>query len=281
MNKKHFYLLVNLVRIDIGIKGLLKLVILSTLPAVSIAFARSNGSTRFDYHLFWVSILVIAGFNTFSNWLSSNHKLHDYFSPRSGRKWQLERKAQLSGVIKSISLQLNGVVHIDSEKAKELLIKLLDIIVLHVKDYRGSHNANNIDVFANILIAEGDQLTVVVRDSNSSKAGYTRKAPESYPKASLLCGRAMVAKKTLSIGDLKTEYPESPPKPYKSILAVPLLSTASDIYGCLSIDCSRSYFFQSFTCDTVENRLENTLMPYLKLITLVYEKLNGKKNTFS
>ena len=88
----------------------------------------------------------------------------------------------------------------------------------------------------------------------------------------------MAAKKALSIGKLREEYPEGPQnKPYASILAIPLFnSDGESIFGCLSIDCSKPYFFQSFTPDEVENDMENSLQPYLQLITMVAECFVGR-----
>lgn len=103
-----------------------------------------------------------------------------------------------------------------------------------------------------------------------------------YPKAALLCGRAIDTKQTLSIGHLGTEYRESPPKPYKSILAIPLFSSKENkIIGCLSIDCSRPFFFSSFSAGAAENKLENTLQPYLQLVTMTLEKFCGNDYLFS
>jgi hypothetical protein len=83
------------------------------------------------------------------------------------------------------------------------------------------------------------------------------------------------AKQVLTIGDLTEEYQEAPHnKPYRSIMAVPLFASGRDeAYGALSVDSSRPYFFESFRRGHVANSLENSLMPYCQLITLVLETL--------
>jgi hypothetical protein len=91
----------------------------------------------------------------------------------------------------------------------------------------------------------------------------------------MLCGRAITARKVLSVRDLVHSYPEGPKnKPYRSILAIPLFGAeGSAAYGALSLDCSEPYFFDSFTPEKVENDLENSLQPYVHLITLTLEAL--------
>lgn len=56
-------------------------------------------------------------------------------------------------------------------------------------------------------------------------------------------------------------------------MAIPLFGTDDNPYGVLSIDSSRPYFFESFITDQVENDLENSLQPYLQLITMILECL--------
>ena len=280
--RKFFYLTLNLVRIDIGFRGLIRLLLLNLLTALPIALVKSQNGKVFDWHLFFYIISVVTLIFMVSNILSQNAKIGDLLSPRSGRKWQMERKAALSGVIAKINDRLECNRLADTVLAKELLTDILDIIVLHIRDYRGAHNHQKNEVFANILVEQNSDLVVVVRDSLCDQSKYHRPVPVSYPKASLLCGRAIEAKRTLSICHLATEYKEAPPKPYKSILAVPLFSSKSKKpFGCLSVDCARSYFFQSFVEGAEENKMEDTLQPYLRLITMIFEKFNSNSYILS
>ncbi len=56
------------------------------------------------------------------------------------------------------------------------------------------------------------------------------------------------------------EYPEIRDKPYRSVLAIPLIaSDGKTVFGALSIDSPKPYSFQSFEPMATENRLENGL----------------------
>lgn len=228
-------------------------------------------------HLFFTIGLVVLLANLLSNFVTGTNKIKDLLSPKSGRMWLNERKAALAGIIKRINLSLaKGAL--SQAEVQQTLKEILDLIVLHVRDYRGHHNIQKKEVFANLLIERGSDLVVVCRDSFSATPQYERPIPAAYPKAAMLCGRTMEARKPLSIGMLTEEYPEGPQnKPYQSILALPLFTTSDDrVYGCISVDCSRPYFFQSFTPEAAENEMENSLQPYLQLITMTLECFIGR-----
>jgi len=275
--RRALYLTLNVVIVDIGLRGILRLLIISALAAILPAL-RAWSTGGFDTHLFF-SILAIAFLATMLlNFLNTNARLRDFFSPKAGRKWLNERKVAQAGIIKKISLHLISGSSPSHEQVSRMLRDILDVIVLHVRDYRGSHNERRREVFANLLIQSGDdELTVVLRDSMSHANQYKRPTPVSYKKSVLACGWAMDRARAVSVGMLSEEYPDtSKDKPYESILALPLFSTDGDTpYGCVSIDCSRPYFFQSFTPDQAENEMENSLQPYLQLITLVLECFIG------
>ena len=61
------------------------------------------------------------------------------------------------------------------------------------------------------------------------------------------------------------------------MLAIPLITTGgSEAYGALSVDSVRPYLFKGFRAGKVESDLENSLLPYIQLITLTLETLlNG------
>jgi hypothetical protein len=126
---------------------------------------------------------------------------------------------------------------ISEKELRVILREILDLIVLHVRDYRGSRKEKPKEVFANLLVEDGNNLVVVMRDSMSHSAEYERPIPRTYPKASLACGRAIMAKKPFSVGRLIDEYPEGPKnKPYRSILAIPLFPKVA---GKIDKDCDR------------------------------------------
>jgi len=277
--QKFYYLTKNLFGIDIGLGGFVRLLLFSSVAALIPAFVKglSAGHT-FDWHLFTYVVLVLVGLNLLNNLLTSSTSIRDFFSPKSGRKWLAQRKAAQAGIIKRINVNIPSAATISDAEIKSILTDILDVIVLHVRDYRGSHQDKKKEVFASLLIERGDDLVVVARDSLSHSSQYERHIPAVYSKATMLCGRAMVAKKALSIGKLRAEYPEGPQnKPYASILAIPLFdSINNEAFGCVSVDCSKPYFFQSFTPDQVENEMENSLQPYLQLITMVAESFVGR-----
>ena len=152
-------------------------------------------------------------------------------------------------------------------------------LTTETQERRGGAENFNLGHYSNLLIQSGeDELTVIIRDSMSHASKYKRQTPMSYTKSHLACGWAMDRARAVSVGMLSEEYPGTDEdKPYESILALPLFSTDGDLpYGCVSIDCSRPYFFQSFTPDQSENEMENSLQPYLQLITLVIECFIGR-----
>lgn len=278
--QKFYYLTRNLFGIDIGLGGAIRLLLLSAVPAVAVAFVKGLTTTLgFDWHLFIYALLGLLALNVINNFLGNSMSIRDFFSPKSGRKWHGQRKSAQAGIIKRININIASGT-ISETEIRSILSDILDVIVLHVRDYRGSHQDKKKEVFASLLIEQGDDVVVVARDSLSHTSQYERRIPAVYSKALMLCGRAMAAKKALSIGKLRDEYPEGPQnKPYASILAIPLFSSDGDrVFGCVSVDCSKPYFFQSFTPDQVENDLENSLQPYLQLITMVSECFVGRDN---
>ena len=130
-------------------------------------------------------------------------------------------------------------------------------------------------MFASLLIEHCDEFVVVARDSGLHSVKYKRIVPVRYPKGAMLAARCVAARCAVSVGDLCEEYPEGPTnKPYRSILAVPLIASDGEaVFAVVSIDSSRPYFFQSFRKGAVENELENTLQPYLQTLLLALENL--------
>jgi hypothetical protein len=275
--RRAYYLTITLVSIEVGTGGFLRLLILSVLPSIGVAYAKGykSGEKLFDWHTFWFVLVGITVVTVFYNLLQNSMHFKRTLSPGAGHVWRDQRKTTTAAIIKRINLSLGKGSPLKTEEVRRILSDLLDIVVLHVRDHRGSFNEDKQDVFANILLDAGDKLVVIARDSNCNKPGYTRATPFEYGKAGLICARAMEVKKPLSVGDLVNEYPEGPKnKPYKSILAIPLIaSDDSGVYGALSLDSSRLYFFETFLEGQAENQLENTLQPYIQLVTLILETL--------
>lgn len=274
---KLFYLARNLIGVDVGLRGVVQLGLYSALPAIGVAFTKGYGDPKqkaFQWHAFWVVFLVISAVGIVVNVFNRSMTMRRVLSPGAGGVWRAERKAATAAIIQRINcLITRGPASLDD--AKVILRDLLDVVVLHIRDHRGSFRDERPEVFANLLLVDGDELVVVARDKVSHSTQYQRPVPVRYPKATMLCGRAIESKKVISVGLLTQAYPEGPTnKPYKSILAMPLFGARDDVpYGALSIDCSRPYFFESFIPGQAENDLENSLQPYIHLITLVLEAL--------
>lgn len=270
---KFYHLTKTFIGVDVGMGGLIRLALYSAVPALAVAFNKGLGKDIFDWTLFWEVFLVITIIGVITNLLNSSLTFKDLLSPGSGHVWRNDRKAATAAIIKKLSANI-GKADLPVTEVRSLLTDLLDIVALHVRDHRGSHSKDKHEVFANILLEDGEKLTVVARDSILHKMEYERKIPLSYSKSTMLCGRSLESRKALSVGDLTHAYPEGPKnKPYRSILAIPLFGTDDTPYGVLSIDSSRPYFFESFITDQVENDLENSLQPYLQLITMILECL--------
>ena len=271
-----FFLFISLVSVEVGIGGFFRLVVSGLLVALGVAIAKGyhSGQQGFDWTTFWVLLASLTALFVIQNILQSSMTLKRVLSPGAGNVWRNRRKTATAAILKRINRSLLRAP-LEIEETKKLLTDLLDVIVLHVRDHRGSFNEEHHDVFANILLDGGEKLVVIARDSSSQSPRYNRQIPKEYGKGGLLCARAIEAKKPLSVGVVAFAYPEGPQnKPYKSILAIPLFSSDDKhVYGALSLDSSRPYFFESFLAGQAENQLENNLQPYLQLVTLVLESL--------
>ena len=260
--------------VEVGIRGLTQLGLYSALPAGAVSFVKGYSESKFDWHTFFTVFFVISIVTFVSNLISQNMQFKRALSPGAGRVWRTQRKAVVAGIIQRINRHVTHSTPSITE-VKKIIQDLLDVIVLHVRDHQGNFRNDRPRVFANLLIEDGSDLVVVGRDSTSYSSAYQRPVPARYPKETMLCGRVITARKVLSVRDLVHSYPEGPKnKPYRSILAIPLFGAeGSAAYGALSLDCSEPYFFDSFTPEKVENDLENSLQPYVHLITLTLEAL--------
>lgn len=259
--------------VDIGFRGLVRMLIYAASTGGIAGLMKGFGSGGVDMSLFWPVCGAVMSINLFMTALDESMGIKRVLEPGAGRHFSTERKNLTSGLLRRINSNLKSV-HRNPDEAKQILTDLLDTIVLHVRDYRGCVRDDRPVVFANVLVVEGDSMVVIARDAVSHSPEYRRDIPQSYPKASLLCGRAVESGRVISTGDLLSEYPETNAnKQYKSILAIPLFPEDGKPYGALSIDSTRSYFFEGLNAGKLESDLENTLQPYIQMITLVMEQM--------
>jgi GAF domain-containing protein len=109
-------------------------------------------------------------------------------------------------------------------------------------------------IFANLLIGEGDEMVVVARDQ-VHRVGGAR-----YPRNVMIASKALETGHPQLVGELYEEWPETVEgKPYRSILAIPV-NTESKVVGVVSIDSSLPFHFHA------DPNLVNYLMPYVGLL---------------
>jgi len=260
-----------------GPRAIVGALLRNTIAAAIAAYAKSLDHSgpefSFDWSLFWWLLVGIVAGNVLSNVFDVYLKGGQLLRPVNGRMFRSDRKKLAAATLKAISLDLPKAPA--PPEARKLVGKILDCIASHVRDARGSHDAAKLEVFANFLVEDNDDLVVVARDSDLHSSVHKRVVPMRYKKSSMLAARTIAAKRVLSVGDLRLEYPEAPRnKPYRSILTIPVIGRDDEvILGVVSVDCSRPYFFQSFQQGVIENELENDLLPYLQTLALVLEGL--------
>jgi len=274
---KFYYLTRSLVCLELGAGGFIRIALVVAVPACAVAYTKgalAGGASGFDWHVFLTVLIAITIAGILANLLNLSLTFKKLLTPGAGLIFRDERKVGTAGILKKFSRCLLWG-NAKPTDVRDIITDILDIVVLHVRDHRGSLRKDRPEVFANLLLADTAEMVVVARDATLHASAYQRPIPARYPKATVLCGRAVEAKKVLTIGDLTAEYQEAPQnKPYRSIMAVPLFRSGHDYaYGALSVDSSRPYFFESFRQGHVANSLENSLMPYCQLITMVLEAL--------
>lgn len=278
---KFYYLARNTLSADLEWRDLAYWLIIGAFVALPIALSRGwgkGGDSTFHWQEFFIVIAIVALGNAARIVFSGLSESRRILRPVHGGFWRQNRKIATAAILKKVNTLVDNRPA-DETQVKKLITDLLEIIVLHVRDHRGNHK--RVDVFANLLLIQGDDLVVVARDPTLHTNDYRREIPKWYKKAALVAGRAIESKTAVSVGDLTIEYPEAPKnKPYRSILAIPLMTSDNERpIGALSIDSTRPYFFESFTPGTVENDLENSLAPYLHTLILVLEVLLSRDPT--
>lgn len=281
--RKFAYLTRNAFSKDLGARDLFYWLFLGCCVAFPVALVRGYGKAgdrTFHWEEFVFVLIIVAvsnGARAVFIGLTAGGKI---LRPIHGRVWLIDRKIKTAAILQRVNTLLeDGDPPV--QRVRELISDILDVIVSHVRDHRGNHE--HVEVFANLLLIDGDDLVVVARDPNlTTSKDLKRTTPARYPRAVLAAGRAIEGRTVVSVGDYHLEYRELPKnKPYRSVLAIPLLKGSletgpdgeTQIVGALCIDSSRPYFFEAFKPGILENELENSLAPYTHLLILVLESL--------
>lgn len=167
-----------------------------------------------------------------------------------------ERKAHMAAAIMLLDTRLKEGRPLTVADKDQIRGYALDAIVSFVRSHRS--DIDQVKIFANLLVEDGENLVILRRDSNCKRALV------SYPKDSLLAGRAIELGTIVGSGSIRHEYPATPGnKPYQSVLIIPILplGRSKSPLGAVSIDSSEPFHF-----NTHENNLETALMPYTRLL---------------
>jgi GAF domain-containing protein len=136
-----------------------------------------------------------------------------------------------------------------AEYQKEALCLIASFVRGHRADPSGT------EIFANLLVEDGDDLVVVARNQDHRNPGAR------YPKEGMLAWGAILSGNAVCVGDIKKCIPsEASTKPYRSIMAIPVMGE-DRILGVVSIDSTRPHHF-----DAELNDLERYLAPYVCLL---------------
>jgi hypothetical protein len=273
-----WFRLINFLTVDSGgwravFGALLRALLVGAAAAFARAFVHeTDGKFKFDLTLFVIIVGAFAVTNVISHFFDVFVRGGSVLKPINGRVFRSKRKTQTAAVLARIAF-LTRRGHTTTKELEQLVTDILDCIALHVRDARGSHDEDRIDVFVSLLVEDGNDFVVVARDSGLHSIKHRRPVPVRHPKGMMIASRATEAKRAVSVGDLCHEYPEGPQnKPYRSILAIPMIND-DEVVSVVSIDSTRPYFFQSFKTGDVENELENGLLPYIQTLRLALEQL--------
>lgn len=147
------------------------------------------------------------------------------------------------------------------EEVQNFQREALWLIASYVRGHRADWQAS--EIFVNLVVAEGDEVVVIARDMDH------RTPLARYPKAGMFVWQVIKKGVTATTGDLAGDYPASPSKPYKSILAIPVQGEGC-VLGAVSIDSARAHHFDLEALD-----LGRGLAPYICLLawTLAPERV--------
>jgi hypothetical protein len=277
--RKFYYLARGALSADLP-RDLIYWLVIGVCIALPIALIRGygqGGDSKFHWGEFLGALGIVAVGNAFRAMFTGLSAGRKILRPVHGGVWRTDRKIKTAAILQKINALLEAPSH-DIQQVRRLIEDLLDVAVSHVRDYRGNHKS--VDVFANLLLVDGEDLVVVARDPNlTNSKDLKRTTPARYAKATLAAGRAIEARAAVAVGDYHLEYPELPKnKPYRSVLAIPLMPKPDQPpIGALCIDSSQPYFFESFTPGAVENDLDNSLAPYVHTLLLALEALLSRR----
>jgi putative methionine-R-sulfoxide reductase with GAF domain len=130
--------------------------------------------------------------------------------------------------------------------------EVLQVITQYVRDHRGDWGGRSI--FANLLVPDGDEIVVLARNQEH------RKAKVRCQKRDMLSTEVFETGEIFVVGDLQSEHPGSPKKPYSSFMVMPI-RLGTMIVGAVSVDSAEKYRF-----DFEADDLAIGLLPYLKLL---------------
>lgn len=136
--------------------------------------------------------------------------------------------------------------------------EVLHLIATYVRDHRA--DTKGIQIFANLLVEDGDCIRVVARDR------LHRESSVLLPKRGSLAWAALKTGEPKLTGDVYADYPETATgKPYRSILVIPV-RRGPKVLGVVSVDSARRYHF-----DREMKNLVEYLSPYVAFLAWTIE----------
>jgi len=164
----------------------------------------------------------------------------------------LSRKSRLYKLLKIMQRRQSLTRPEIAEYQKEALCLIVSFVRGHRADPSGT------EIFANLLVEDGDDLVVVARNQDHRNPGAR------YPKDGMVAWGAISSGNAVCMGDIKKCIPyQASTKPYRSIMAIPVMGE-DRILGVVSIDSTRSTRPHHF--DAEINDLERYLAPYVCLL---------------
>ncbi len=177
------------------------------------------------------------------------------------RRGHTKRRTMLYDLIKDLQPSASQTANGPGDYQR----RVLELVVDYVRDHCA--DANQRDIFANLLVERGDRIEVVARDTAHSD----RHLGSSQPKAASFAWTAMQAKAPLSCPDIcEFEPGASRKRPYRSVLAIPIVMPDGTVPAAVSIDSSRPYQF-----DGIERNLAQHLLPYIVLLHWTLQNQGG------
>lgn len=271
---KFWCILRRTIGVEMGIGGLIRVAMICCIPGLTVAITKGFHDGFFDWGLALLILFSITATGVVQSIVENSQKGKRLLSPGAGHVWRNDRKSTTAGILAAVDKLFQEKLtsgKVDVKHAHNLLTDLLDVIASHVRDHRGCSRAGAEEMFASILVDDGSEFVVICRDNLQHSEKHKRQLLTKTDKRRKICGKALEQGKAVTVGCLKTEFPEGAHnKPYSSILAVPIYWNRSEQpIGCVSVDGVKDYMFDSFVPGRAADEIENSLLPYLRLVTLV------------